>query len=64
MSEAKPPEVDQSAKARLEGEKKNSYNKLEKLVASYPSDTPNEFVLFGYREFKVTFGDMKTLFGA
>lgn len=39
------------------------HDKLRALIAAYPDDTPAEHVLFGYAGVRVTFGDMKAMFG-
>lgn len=41
----------------------DAHAKLSSLVASYPEDTPDEHVVFGYGVYKILVGDLRKLFG-
>jgi len=47
----------------LDNRKRVAKEKVHNLVRSYPRDTPDDWVVFGYAGTKVNLGDLKDLFG-
>jgi hypothetical protein len=47
----------------MDNRKKYAKEKIYNLVRSYPKDTQDEWVVFGYGGVRITLGDLKDLFG-
>jgi len=47
----------------FEQRKRVAKEKIYGLVQSYPKDTSDDWVVFGYGGIRVTLGDLKDLFG-
>jgi hypothetical protein len=47
----------------FEARKRMAKEKIYGLVCSYPKDTSDEWVVFGYGGKRITLGDFKDLFG-
>ena len=47
----------------FDNRKKYAKEKIYNLVRSYPKDTSDDWVVFGYGGTRITLGDMKDLFG-
>ena len=44
-------------------QKRYAKEKIYNLVRSYPKDTQDEWVVFGYGGVRITIGDLRDLFG-
>jgi hypothetical protein len=53
----------QHAQTLFDTRKKAAKEKIYNLIRSYPKDTPDEWVVFGYGGTRVNLGDLKDLFG-
>jgi len=67
MPQTHSPTVEEANKSHLEellgSRKRLAKEKIYNLVRSYPRDTPDDWVVFGYGGVKVNLGDLKDLFG-
>lgn len=61
------PTIEEANKTHLanlmENRKRIAKEKLYNIVRSYPLDTSDDWVVFGYGGQRVTLGDLKDLFG-
>jgi hypothetical protein len=48
---------------QLDERKRYAKEKIYNLIRSYPKDTQDEWVVFGYGGVRVTIGDLRDLFG-